>query len=65
MNCNWCGDEVAEGVWEIHKCKEPKENRECIFCEGTADFLWFDDNGQWFVCSECIKEGKTDAEIAL
>jgi len=37
-------------------------DRECTFCEGGADFLWFDDNGQWFVCSECIKEGKTDAE---
>ena len=37
-------------------------NRECAFCEGGADFLWFDDNGQWFVCTGCIKEGLTDAE---
>jgi len=38
-------------------------DRECTFCNGSADFLWFDDDGQWFVCSECIKEGKTDAEL--
>ena len=31
MNCNWCGDEVAEGVWEAHKCKE-SEIITCFNC---------------------------------
>ena len=26
MNCNWCGDEIKEGVWENHKCLEDKED---------------------------------------
>jgi len=21
MNCNWCGDDMKEGVWEVHMCK--------------------------------------------
>jgi hypothetical protein len=25
MNCNWCGDEMKEGLWETHKCLEPVE----------------------------------------
>jgi hypothetical protein len=24
-NCNWCGDEMKAGLWEIHKCIEEKE----------------------------------------
>ena len=23
--CNWCGDLMKEGVYEIHKCLEEKE----------------------------------------
>lgn len=23
--CNWCGDLIKEGVYEIHKCLEEKE----------------------------------------
>jgi len=23
--CNWCGDDMKEGLWESHKCIEPKE----------------------------------------
>jgi hypothetical protein len=34
--------------------------RECVFCESPSDFIWSDDNGQWNVCLDCIKEGKTD-----
>lgn len=24
--CTWCGDNMKEGLWEIHKCIEPKED---------------------------------------
>jgi len=33
---------------------------ECVYCEGVADFEWLD--GGWYVCTGCIKEGKTDTE---
>jgi hypothetical protein len=33
---------------------------ECVYCEGVADFHWLD--GGWYVCTGCIKEGKTDTE---
>jgi hypothetical protein len=33
---------------------------ECVYCEGVADFKWLD--GGWYVCSECIKDGETDAK---
>jgi len=23
--CNWCGDEMKEGLWENHKCIEEEE----------------------------------------
>ena len=23
-NCNWCGDEIKAGLWEIHRCIEVK-----------------------------------------
>ena len=36
--------------------------RECTYCEGVADLLWFDDNGQWYVCVDCVKEGKLDSK---
>ena len=39
--------------------------RKCVFCEGPADFIWFDDNGRWNVCDVCIKEGKTDARAEI
>ncbi len=32
----------------------------CIYCEGVADFHWLD--GGWYVCTGCVKEGKTDTE---
>jgi len=35
---------------------------ECKFCQGVADFIWLEDNGQWHVCGECIKDGETDAK---
>jgi hypothetical protein len=50
MNCNWCGDEVAEGVWEIHRCKEPKRGYEangyitCADCYGDGLFRGIIDN---------------------
>jgi hypothetical protein len=25
MNCNWCGDEMKAGVYEIHKCLQDGE----------------------------------------
>ena len=25
MMCNWCGDLMKEGLWEVHKCLEQKE----------------------------------------
>lgn len=34
---------------------------ECVYCEGVADFQWLD--GGWYICTGCIKEGKTDTEI--
>ena len=34
--------------------------RECVFCETPADFTWYDDNGGWDVCLDCIKESKTE-----
>jgi hypothetical protein len=34
--------------------------QECVYCEGVADFTWLD--GGWYVCTGCIKEGKTDTE---
>jgi hypothetical protein len=36
--------------------------RECVFCEGVADLLWFDDNGQKYVCVGCVKDGEIDSE---
>ncbi len=24
--CNWCGDNMKEGLWESHKCVEPEES---------------------------------------
>jgi hypothetical protein len=39
--------------------------RECVFCETPADFTWYDDNGGWDVCLDCIKEGKTEAEAEV
>jgi hypothetical protein len=42
--------------------KEGNEMRKCVFCETPADFTWYDDNGSWSVCLECIKEGNTEAE---
>jgi len=33
---------------------------ECVYCEGLADFMWLD--GNWYVCTGCVKEGKTDTE---
>jgi hypothetical protein len=32
----------------------------CVYCEGVADFHWLD--GGWYVCTGCVKEGKTDTE---
>jgi hypothetical protein len=26
--CNWCGDVMKEGVYEIHKCLEEKEGEQ-------------------------------------
>jgi hypothetical protein len=25
MACNWCGDIMKEGVYEVHKCIEERE----------------------------------------
>ena len=25
MNCNWCGDEMKAGVYEIHRCLQDGE----------------------------------------
>lgn len=25
MICNWCGDTMKEGIYEIHKCLDDKE----------------------------------------
>jgi len=36
--------------------------RECVFCEGVADLLWFDDNGQKYVCVGCVKDGEIDSK---
>jgi len=32
----------------------------CVYCEGVSDFVMID--GGWYVCTGCIKEGKTDTE---
>jgi len=37
------------------------EYNECVFCTGVADFIWLEDNGKFYVCVECIKDGETDA----
>jgi hypothetical protein len=34
----------------------------CVFCEGVADFIWLEGNGQFRVCVDCIKDGETDVE---
>jgi hypothetical protein len=34
--------------------------KECVYCEGVADFQWLD--GGWYVCTGCVKEGKTDTK---
>ncbi len=34
---------------------------ECVYCEGAADFIQI--KGGWYVCTGCIKEGETDANI--
>jgi hypothetical protein len=26
--CNWCGDDMKEGVYEVHKCIEEREGEE-------------------------------------
>jgi hypothetical protein len=49
------GKEMKVTLKEMRYC-------ECVFCETPADFTWYDDNGPWSVCLECIKEGKTEAE---
>ena len=49
--------EIAESVTELD---EEENMRKCVFCETPADFDWYDDNGAWSVCLECIKEGKTE-----
>ena len=36
--------------------------RECTYCQGVADLLWFEGNGQWHVCVDCVKDGKLDTE---
>jgi len=25
MACNWCGDDIKEGIYEVHKCIEERE----------------------------------------
>lgn len=40
--------------------KDGDTMNECVYCEGVADFEWLD--GGWYVCTGCIKEGKTDTE---
>jgi len=31
MMCNWCGDLMKEGLWEVHKCLEQKEGEHADF----------------------------------
>ena len=33
---------------------------ECVYCEGVADFIQIE--GNWYVCTDCIKDGETDTE---
>ena len=40
--------------------KQMGEDKECVYCEGVADFVWLE--GGWHVCAGCVKEGKTDTE---
>lgn len=35
----------------------------CTYCGGVSDFVMID--GAWYVCTGCIKEGKTDTEAQI
>ena len=57
-----CGREAKKMDKDCNCEGECLATRECTYCEGVADLLWFDDNGQKYVCVGCVKDGEIDSE---
>jgi hypothetical protein len=67
MNCNWCGDEMKAGVYEVHKCLQDGEAEtasaestdKCITCNAKKDeFSQEWDYKQCQACSMMSERGK-------
>jgi hypothetical protein len=58
--CLNCNERLTAMNADAHNCEEALIG-ECVYCEGVADFQWLE--GGWYVCTGCIKEGKTDTQV--